>query len=370
MSKPPKVQSLEIPWRKVVIDADEDWARGRLEEIEYEFSPPGRVFRGNPYKRGPYKPRPYNNGRLNRTLARMQAQGVIQLGGFFGGAAFTFEPVQITATGHVPVLGAMSVVLEGLGVAATASVPATGVSNIMLDWLRAAEQFGPMWISDGVGRVQMKGAGTAAFAPMTSIGIGAVEGSAPAYGSPMGLLLAITASSPGVYNFLADPNNHATGAAWTRDVNSSWTASQADRAGGSTAELWTEHSGVASGYIEQTGITVSVGLIKRTIYVKQTPSSPYRILEIGVANGDYSNGVFMQVDPSGNVLNSWASGIWGLSEASCVADANGYFKVTLAGTFTDTSLLAYMSYSDGDNAIFDGDGASGWFIDDDQLVLE
>jgi hypothetical protein len=192
--KPPKVQNLDIPWRKVVLDADADWAADRHRELEYDFSAPGRRLWGDPYKRGPYKPRPYNNGRLNRTLARLQAQGTILIDGRSASVSVTFEQLGFSATGHVPVLGVANVTFAGLGVTATGSAPATGTLTVMLDWMRAAEQFGPMWISVGVGRVAMRGAGSATFDLMTSTGTGTVEGAYPGEGAPMGLLLAITST--------------------------------------------------------------------------------------------------------------------------------------------------------------------------------
>jgi hypothetical protein len=212
--KPPKVQNLDIPWRKVVLDADVDWAADRHRELEYDFSAPGRRFWGDPYKRGPYKPRPYNNGRLNRTLARLQAHGTALIDGRSGTAAITFAPLTLTASGFAPITGVGAASLGPMTGSATGLAIVGGTLNVMLDWMRAAEQFGPMWISVGVGRVDIKGVGIGAIGPMTAEGTGTVAGAQPGEGSPVGLLLAITsvetvpAQTPDQLSFSGDALNY------------------------------------------------------------------------------------------------------------------------------------------------------------------
>ena len=54
--RPPiKGTSREIPFSTLVIQADPDWARAKHNEIEFITSN-GRVFRGDPNRRGAYAP--------------------------------------------------------------------------------------------------------------------------------------------------------------------------------------------------------------------------------------------------------------------------------------------------------------------------
>jgi hypothetical protein len=51
--KPPtKVSTVLIPYAALVSRADPTWNKYKFREIEYEFA--GKIFLGNPYKRGPY----------------------------------------------------------------------------------------------------------------------------------------------------------------------------------------------------------------------------------------------------------------------------------------------------------------------------
>jgi hypothetical protein len=48
----PRVKSVTIPWRSIVIRADPDYEKTKRNEVEYEFSK--RVFTGNMARRGAY----------------------------------------------------------------------------------------------------------------------------------------------------------------------------------------------------------------------------------------------------------------------------------------------------------------------------
>lgn len=54
--KPPtRVSNLDVPWISLVTRADEDWARDKYYQIEYEFAGNPRNWRyANPYVRGAY----------------------------------------------------------------------------------------------------------------------------------------------------------------------------------------------------------------------------------------------------------------------------------------------------------------------------
>lgn len=50
----PRIRSIEIPFKVLVVRADPDFERARRNEIFYEFT--GRTFRGDNSKAGAYAP--------------------------------------------------------------------------------------------------------------------------------------------------------------------------------------------------------------------------------------------------------------------------------------------------------------------------
>lgn len=57
-----KVGNIDIPWSVVVQRADEDWARDKHRELQYDFPAPGRWFYADPYNTGAYRPSAFSGG--------------------------------------------------------------------------------------------------------------------------------------------------------------------------------------------------------------------------------------------------------------------------------------------------------------------
>lgn len=166
-------------------------------------------------------------------------------------------------------------------------------------------------------------------------------------------------------NILANADNHSL---WTGAAG--LTASQTDRFGGSTAEKWIEHSGVAAGR-SLTSASIASGAVRLLCLLafKQVAGSAAdRRLGITVRTATTgTNGAYIIVDEIGTNTDSAAFGSWTLHSASVTAVDNGYYMASIDFTTTDANVEVFLRQRDDSGITYNGDGASGWYIDDNSI---
>jgi hypothetical protein len=167
-------------------------------------------------------------------------------------------------------------------------------------------------------------------------------------------------------NILPNADDHS---GWTGAAG--LTGTQTDRFGGTTAEEWIEHSGAAAGRsLAKDSISSGTGRFLAQVFYKQVASSDAaRVFEMDVATAvSFAKYVYIFGDEAGNVVDHGAAGGWTLHDYGIDASTGGYYRMWMDFTTTDASIQMYLAHRADSGASYTGDGASGWYIDDNSIV--